>query len=234
MIEDAAHSIGAEYNGQRVGGLADLTTFSFHPVKHITTGEGGMVLTNDHQLYQQVKKFRTHGIVRGDEMVAKEAGPWFYEQHDLGFNYRMTDIQAALGISQMKKIDRFIARRREIAAKYNEGFANCDLLTTPGQDHAARSSWHLYVIKLELERLKVDRGEIFKALRAERLGVNVHYIPVYYHPYYQQLGYQQGLCPVAEDLYQRIITLPLFPGMNDQDVDSVIKIVNKVLNYYRK
>ncbi len=234
VIEDAAHSIGAEYKGRKVGSLAHLTTFSFHPVKHITSGEGGMVLTTDEELYQKVKMFRTHGIVRGDLMEAKDEGGWFYEQQALGYNYRITDIQAALGISQMNKIAGFIARRREIAARYNEAFADLDLLKIPTQHHDTNSSWHLYVIQLELEKLTANRREIFEALRAENLGVQVHYIPVYYHPYYQKLGYTKGICPVAEDFYERIISLPLFPAMSDKDVEDVIQIVHRVLNHYRR
>ncbi|QTL96948.1 UDP-4-amino-4,6-dideoxy-N-acetyl-beta-L-altrosamine transaminase [Iocasia frigidifontis] len=234
VIEDAAHSIGAKYKKKKVGSLADMTTFSFHPVKHITTGEGGMILTNDKESYNRLKKFRTHGIVKGKDVKNQEEGPWFYEQLELGYNYRMTDIQAALGISQLEKIDQFIDRRKAIVKRYNDAFHDFDLLEIPFQTKDIKSSWHLYVVKLNLEKLTVSRKEIFEVLRKEKLGVNVHYIPVYYHPYYQNLGYKKGICPVAEDLYERIITLPLFPQMKSQDVEDVIKIVYKVLNNYRK
>lgn len=234
VIEDASHSIGATYKSDKVGVLADLTTVSFHPVKHITCGEGGIVLTNNSDYYQKLTMFRNHGIVRGEQMQTENAPDWFYEQQVLGFNYRLTDILAALGISQMKKIGKFIQRRREIAEKYNQAFADFELLTIPYQHPTTNSSWHLYVIRLELEKLTVGRREIYDALRKENLGVQIHYIPVYYHPYYQKLGYQKGICPIAEDCYERIITLPLFPLMSEQDVNDVIEIVYKVLNYYRK
>ncbi len=235
VIEDAAHSLGARYKGKKVGALADMITFSFHPVKHITSGEGGMVLTNNEEFYNRLKRFRSHGITKKrEELNNQNEGPWFHEQQELGYNYRMTDIQAALGLSQMKKLDKFIARRREIVARYNKAFEESDLLTVPYQAQGVDSSWHLYIIKLNLDRLKVGRREIFEALRREKLGVNVHYIPVYQHPYYQKLGYKKGICPEAEKLYDRIITLPLFPKMTDRDVENVIEIVDKVLNEYRK
>ncbi len=229
VIEDAAHSLGAKFKGQKVGSIAELTTLSFHPVKHITCGEGGMVLTNNSQLYNKLKQFRTHGIVRGLNTENGKEEPWFYEQHVLGYNYRMTDLQATLGISQLKKIDSFISRRREIAEQYNRVFSELDLVEIPFQLYGSNSSWHLYIIKLKLEKLKAGRKEIFYTLRQKNLGVNVHYIPVYYHPYYHKLGYKKGLCPVSEDLYERIITLPLFPKMTDHDVEFVIEVVTGVL-----
>ena len=235
VIEDAAHSLGAEYKSKKIGSLVDITTFSFHPVKHITTGEGGMITTNDDKLYNKLKLFRTHGITRDKEMLQnKEEGPWFYEQLELGYNYRMTDIQAALGISQLKKIDKFLRRRKEIATKYNEYLKDIDGIILPYQEEFSKSVWHLYVIQLELEKFKVGRREIFEALRAENIGVNVHYIPVYYHPYYNRLGYEKGLCPNAEKLYERIITLPLYPKMKDKDIEDVVDALDKVLKYYRR
>ena len=229
VIEDAAHSLGAEFKGKKVGSMAELTTFSFHPVKHITCGEGGMVLTNNRQLYNKMKQFRTHGIIKGSASDNCGQEPWLYQQLFLGYNYRMTDFQAALGISQLKKIDMFISKRREIAEQYNRAFSTLDLVEIPAQVSGSNSSWHLYIIKLKLEKLKVGRKEVFKALRQENLGVNVHFIPVYYHPYYQKLGYKKGLCPVAEDLYERIITLPLFPKMTEHDVEYVINNVTALL-----
>lgn len=235
VIEDAAHSLGAEYKSKKIGSLVDITTFSFHPVKHITTGEGGMITTNDDKLYNKLKLFRTHGITRDKEMLHnKEEGPWFYEQLELGYNYRMTDIQAALGISQLNKINGFLKRRREIAKKYDEYLKNIDGIILPYQESFSKSAWHLYVIQLELEKFKVGRKEIFEALQAENIGVNVHYIPVYYHPYYKRLGYEKGLCPNAEKLYERIITLPLYPKMKDKDIEDVVNALDKVLKYYRR
>lgn len=235
VIEDAAHSLGAEYKGKKIGSLVDMTTFSFHPVKHITTGEGGMITTNDEKLYNKLKLFRTHGITRDKEILHnKEEGPWFYEQLELGYNYRMTDIQAALGISQLNKINGFLKRRREIAKKYDEYLKNIDGIILPYQESFSKSAWHLYVIQLELEKFKVGRKEIFEALQAENIGVNVHYIPVYYHPYYKRLGYEKGLCPNAEKLYERIITLPLYPKMKDKDIEDVVNAMDKVLKYFRR
>lgn len=235
VIEDAAHSLGAEYKGKKIGSLVDMTTFSFHPVKHITTGEGGMITTNDEKLNNKLKLFRTHGITRDKEMLHnKEEGPWFYEQLELGYNYRMTDIQAALGISQLNKINGFLKRRREIAKKYDEYLKDIDGIILPYQEGFSNSAWHLYTIQLELEKFKVGRREIFEALQAENIGVNVHYIPVYYHPYYKRLGYEKGLCPNAEKLYERIITLPLYPKMKDKDIEDVVNAIEKVLNYFRR
>jgi UDP-4-amino-4,6-dideoxy-N-acetyl-beta-L-altrosamine transaminase len=233
VIEDAAHALGAEYKGEKIGSIADMTTFSFHPVKQITSGEGGMILTDDEKLYQKLKQFRHHGITKDQfQLQSRNVGDWFYEQQELGYNYRLTDIQAALGIAQLEKLDYFIERRREIANLYNERFAILEEVTIPYQLPYISSSWHLYILKLNLAQLSVERKEIFAALKKEKLGVNVHYIPVYYHPYYQELGYEHGLCPEAEILYERIITLPLFPRMSNQDVDDVIKIVKRIIDYY--
>lgn len=235
VIEDGAHSLGAEYKGKKTGSLVDMTTFSFHPVKHITTGEGGVITTNNKELYEKLKLFRTHGITRDKQILYnKNEGSWYYEQLELGYNYRITDIQCALGISQLNKIDKFLRRRREIAEKYNEYLKDIDGIVLPYQEEYIKSSWHLYVIQLELEKFKVGRREIFEALKAENIGVNVHYIPVYYHPYYQKLGYKKGLCPNAEKLYERIITIPLYPKMTDKDVKDVVEALDKVLKYYKR
>lgn len=234
VIEDAAQSFGAEYAGRKIGALADMTMFSFHPVKSVTTGEGGVITTNDDGYCQKLLQFRTHGITRDPSLwQSKGAGSWYYEMHHLGFNYRMTDIQAALGISQLTKIDGFISRRAQIAASYTEAFRQLDGVICPHVHDQSRSSWHLYVIRLDLQRLTVDRQRIFAALEAENIGVNVHYIPVYRHPYYQALGYQRGSCPQVESCYEQIITLPLFPAMSDRDVQDVIDSVEKVIHYYR-
>lgn len=235
VIEDGAHSLGAEYKGKKTGSLVDMTTFSFHPVKHITTGEGGVITTNNKELYEKLKLFRTHGITRDKKILYnKNEGSWYYEQLELGYNYRITDIQCALGISQLNKIDKFLRRRREIAEKYNEYLKDIDGIVLPYQEEYIKSSWHLYVIQLELEKFKVGRREIFEALKAENIGVNVHYIPVYYHPYYQKLGYKKGLCPNAEKLYERIITIPLYPKMTDKDVKDVVEALDRVLKYYKR
>lgn len=230
VIEDAAHSLGATYKGNKVGTLADMTMFSFHPVKHVTTGEGGVIVTNSSALAEKLRLFRSHGITR--EHVTEEQGGWYYEMLELGYNYRITDIQAALGLSQMKKLDSFIERRREIAALYNEAFQAVDGLILPYQLPETNSSWHLYMLRFDLTRFHVGRRKIFEALRAENIGVNVHYIPVYLQPYYRKLGYSSGLCPIAEAWYEEAITLPLFPKMTDEDVNDVIQAVHKIVHYY--
>lgn len=235
IIEDSAHALGTEYKGKKVGGLADMTMFSFHPVKTITTGEGGVITTNNEEYYKKLVNFRSHCITRDIEQLQdKDNGGWYYEQQDLGFNYRMTEIQAALGISQLNKLEGFIDRRKEIVQKYNEAFERLEGLILHKNEDYSDTVNHLYVLKLDLPKLTVDRKEIYNALIAENIGVNVHYIPVYWHPYYQKLGYQKGLCPKAEELYHAIITIPLFPAMTDEDVTDVIKGVNKIIHYFRK
>lgn len=233
VIEDGAHALGAEYKGKKVGSIGDMTTFSFHPVKHITTGEGGAITTNNRELYEKLAMFRTHGITRDSGKLIKNEGAWYYEQHFLGYNYRLTDIQAAMGISQLKKLGKFLEKRRELVAKYNEAFKGIECIITPAQSEFAQSAWHLYIIKLDLMKFGINRKEIFDQLRKRNIGVNVHYIPVYYHPYYQKLGYQKGLCPNAEKLYEAIITLPLFPSMDDKDIQYVIKVVSETLDKYK-
>lgn len=234
VIEDGAHALGSEYKGQKVGNKADMTEFSFHPVKPITTGEGGMVVTNDEDLYNRLSLFRTHGITKDKNLMMNDEGPWYYEQIDLGYNYRITDIQCALGISQMDKIDKFLKRRRQIVKIYNEAFKDLKEIITPYEEDFSNSGWHIYVIRLKLDTFKVGRKEIFEALQKENIGVNVHYLPVYLHPYYKNLGYKKGLCKEAEKAYESMITLPLFPKMLDEDVKDVITAVNKVISYYRK
>lgn len=235
IIEDSAHALGTEYKGKKVGGLVDMTMFSFHPVKTITTGEGGVITTNNEEYYKKLVNFRSHCITRDIEQLQdKDNGGWYYEQQDLGFNYRMTEIQAALGISQLNKLEGFIDRRKEIVQKYNEAFERLEGLILHKNEDYSDTVNHLYVLKLDLPKLTADRKEIYNALIAENIGVNVHYIPVYWHPYYQKLGYQKGLCPKAEELYHAIITIPLFPAMTDEDVKDVIKGVNKIIHYFRK
>ena len=235
IIEDSAHGLGTKYNGIPIGRSADMTMFSFHPVKTVTTGEGGIITTNNEEYYRKLINFRSHGITRDKNQIEKkDAGSWYYEQLALGYNYRLTDIQAALGISQLNKIHYFIQRRKEIVKRYNEAFNEIDEIILHKNEDYSDTVNHIYVIKLNLSKLKADREEIFNALSAENIGVNVHYIPVYMHPYYRKLGYKKGLCPKAEELYNAIITIPLFPAMTSDDVEDVINGVKKIINYYRK
>lgn len=224
VIEDGAHSLGAEYKGKKVGTLADMTMFSFHPVKPITTGEGGIIVTNNKQFYDKLQLFRSHGIEKTP--YALEQGDWYYEMTDLGFNYRMTDIQAALGLSQLKKIDSFLARRREIAEIYNEAFLREPLLQIPKQLSGTNSGWHLYMIKLDDQ---LNRKKIFNRMRELNIGVHVHYIPVYWHPYYQKLGYEKGLCPIAEKWYEQVLTLPIHPSLNDEEIQFITSSLLEVI-----
>ncbi|WP_347338310.1 UDP-4-amino-4,6-dideoxy-N-acetyl-beta-L-altrosamine transaminase [Tumebacillus amylolyticus] len=235
LIEDAAHSLGASYQGRKVGTLADMTMFSFHPVKHITTGEGGIIVTDSEEYAEKLRLFRSHGITREPSMLTKpEEGPWYHEMHALGYNYRMTDLQAALGNSQMKRLDEFVARRREIVAAYDQAFAEFDGIVTPFQQEDTNSSWHLYILRFTRDKFTASRKEIFEALRAEGIGVNVHYIPVYTQPYYQALGYEKGLCPHAEALYEEIVTIPLFPKMTSEDIEDVVRAIGKVHAHFYK
>jgi len=236
IIEDASHALGATYKGSKIGSISDMTIFSFHPVKHITTGEGGMIITNNKEYYERLKLFRTHGITKDKDKLLNYNGPWYYEMQELGYNYRLTDFQCALGLSQLKKIDRIIQRRREIVKKYNYEFKDMPEIKIPQINPVdSNPAWHIYMIQLSLERLKVERREIFEALRAENIGVNVHYIPVHLQPYYQKrFGYHPGDFPRAENYYSRAITLPVFPKMSDKDIDDVVKAVKKVINYYKK
>ena len=225
LVADAAHSFGASYKGKRVGCLADLTVLSFHPVKSITTAEGGMLLTWDKALSDFLRCFRDHGIQRSSE-------PGFYELRFLGFNYHITDLQCALGLSQLTKLKRFIRRRTEIAEMYHQFFGKISCVEIPRLTAGAQSAWHLYPIRLYLEKLTVDRDTFLKALIAENIGANVHYIPVHWHSLYQKQGFQRGLCPVAETQYLREISLPIFPGMRDEDVQDVCRAVEKVCLAY--
>jgi len=218
VIEDGAHALGSVYKGKKVGSMSDMTTFSFHPVKPITTGEGGMIVTDNEDFYKKMILFHSHGITRDDSMMTRNDGPWFYQQFDLGYNYRITDIQCALGCSQMKKLDRFLARRKEIVAHYNEAFADCDNIITPYQLSDTESGWHLYIVQVK----NCDRRQVFEKMREKGIGVNVHYIPVYMHPYYQEHGYENVHCANAEEIYSHIISLPLYPGLTSEQQDYVI------------
>lgn len=232
VIEDAAHSLGANYKNSNVGSLSHLTTFSLHPVKHITTGEGGMITTDDPELAKRMRLFRNHGIAL-DHKQREAIGSWHYDMTDLGFNYRLTDIQSALGISQLKKLNHWVQRRQEIADKYTAAFQEIPEILPPTTLPGSQSSWHLYVIQLDLERLNVNRDQVFKALRGENIGVNVHYIPVPWHTYYQNLGYAKGQWPVTESLHEKILSLPMWPGMSDQDVTDTITALQKVIETYK-
>ncbi len=233
VIEDAAHALGARYKGRDVGSLCDMTMFSFHPVKHITAGEGGVITTNRKDYYEKLIQFRNHGMTRKVEQFSGIShGPWYYEMQTLGFNYRMTDLQAALGHSQLNKLDHFIAKRKKYADMYNKAFEDVGEVIRPMMKSGCDSSWHLYILRLKLDQLTGTRKDVFEALTEENIGVNVHYIPVYWQPYYQQAGYERGLCSVAEEVYEEIITLPLFPSMTKSDVKDVIKAVKKVISHY--
>ena len=232
MIEDAAHSLGATYKGRKVGAIADLTTFSFHPVKHVTTAEGGMVTTNDGDLAIRLRRFRNHGMTT-DVAARQASGSWFYDIVETGMNYRLTDLQCALGLSQLKKLPAWLKRRREIAARYDRAFAAVPEVKTPVVPGDRESAWHLYVLRFDLAALRVDRAAIFAALRAENIGVNVHYIPVHLHTAYGGHA-ARGRFPVAEDAYDRMITLPIWPGMQDGDVDDVVAAVRRVVDAYRR
>lgn len=248
VIEDGAHALGASYKGKKIGSIADMTCFSFHPVKPVTTGEGGMIVTDNEELYRKLVLYRSHGITRDKDMMQQyeeqlhqssdpalqeaadmlrgdviDPGGWYYQQLELGYNYRITDISCALGASQMDKLDRFLERRRQIAKKYDEAFADIPQIKTPWQQEGCQSGWHLYMIQT-MER---SRREVFDGLRQAGIGVNVHYIPVYRHPYYQRNGYAGVHCLNAEAFYERAISLPIFPGLTGQQQDYVLEHVIK-------
>ncbi len=230
VIEDACHALGAQYKGNKIGSCkySDMTVFSFHPVKHITTGEGGAVLTNNKDYYEKMLMFRTHGITKKD-FINEPDGEWYYEMQFLGYNYRMTDIQASLGISQLKKLDRFVKRRREIARFYDMEFTDNPYFDIPPERQYASSSYHLYTIRLK-DEFKHKKKEIFSKLKEKRVGVQVHYIPVYWHPSYQGMGYERGICPMAEDFYQRQLSIPIYPSIKDEDLKCVTQGIKDVFN----
>jgi UDP-4-amino-4,6-dideoxy-N-acetyl-beta-L-altrosamine transaminase len=232
VIEDASHALGATYKQRRVGGISHMSTFSFHPVKHVACGEGGMVTTNNQQFARRLRQFRNHGI-ESDARRREIEGQWHYEMTALGYNYRLSDIACALGLSQLNRIQANVARRRAIAARYQQAFAEIAAIETPHVRPEVEPAWHLYCLRLRLERLTADRTQIFRALRGENIGVNVHYIPVHLHPYYRErFGHGPGEFPVAEDAYQRLVTLPMFPAMSDGDVEDVVLAVRKVMAAY--
>lgn len=241
LIEDAAHSIGTRYKGVPVGSIADLTCFSFHPVKTVTGGEGGAVATNDKKWAKRLCLLRSHAMehdhslfVRADEIPDGDDGPWYYEQQALGYNYRMTDMQAALLCSQLGRIDTFIARRKAICQKYNEVFKKLDGVILQEEYEGADTSRHLYILRLDLTKLTCTRRQFFDAMSAENVQCQVHYIPVYWMPVYREKGYAHGLCPKAEAVYGSIMSIPLYPKMKDEDAESVIAAVKKLVTYYHK
>jgi perosamine synthetase len=250
LVADGCHALGAEYKGKKVGSLADMTVFSFHPVKHIATGEGGIITTDDEDLDIRMRLFRNHGITRDPKCFSfppshRGVGPygpeadlrpltsdfsWYYEMLDLGFNYRITDIQCALGLSQLQKLPEFLQRRRKIAAHYNEAFSEIPEITPLSVRPDVLHAYHLYVVKVDYKVPGNNRNTLFQSLREKGIGVNVHYIPVHLHPYYQkQLGCKKSLCPVAEEAYKQILSLPMFPGMSDEDMENVVTAVRELL-----
>jgi UDP-4-amino-4,6-dideoxy-N-acetyl-beta-L-altrosamine transaminase len=231
VIEDASHAVGGKYLGAPIGGcrFSDMTVFSFHPVKIITTGEGGMILTNRRDLFERLIRLRSHGITREPELMAGEShGPWYYQQVELGFNYRITDIQAALGLSQMQRLDEFVCRRHHLVQRYNEALQNLPV-QLPHQHPDTYSAFHLYVIRLRLDRLQKTHRQVFEALRAKGILVNLHYIPVPSQPYYQALGFREGDFPAAENYYREAISLPLYASLSDEDQDRVVAALHEVL-----
>jgi dTDP-4-amino-4,6-dideoxygalactose transaminase len=235
IIEDAAHALGAEYKGDKIGSCkySDMTTFSFHPVKSITTGEGGAITTNNKEYYEKLLMLRQHGITKDSSMFkvkgSRSKEGWYHEMQMLGFNYRITDFQCALGISQLKKLDKFIQRRSEIAGIYNDAFKDNEYFDLPIEKDYAKSSWHLYPIKLK-DKYKEKKKQIFNKLKEKGLGVQVHYIPVYFQPYYRNLGYRHGLCLIAEKYYNRCLSIPIFPAMSDGDIKFVIEKIHEVFS----
>lgn len=235
LIEDAAHSIGTYYNGHPVGSIADMTTFSFHPVKTVTAGEGGAVTTNSKELYDKLVLARTHGITRNrEQMVHPTDDPWYNEQVDLGYNYRMTDFQAALLLSQLDKLEAFKQRRKQIVAMYDKAFSQIPQLQVQKEIPESDTTRHLYILRLRTELLNCNRREFFDALRAENIFSQVHYLPVYWHSYYEKLGYEKGICPNAEAYYMQVMSLPLYYSLTDKDVEDVIRAVKKLISYYQK
>jgi len=236
LVADSCHALGAEYKGKKVGSLADLTVFSFHPVKHITTGEGGMITTDDEDLATQMRLFRNHGITRDPSQFLNRQSsivnhqsplPWFYEMVDLGYNYRLTDIQCALGISQLKKLPGYLKRRNEIAIYYDDALDPILGIRPLSVSNDVLHAYHLYVVRFQTEKGQRNRAQMFQTLREKGIGVNVHYIPVHLHPFYRnKFGTDKGLCPVAEKAYEEIISLPMFPGMTDEDITRVVSIMN--------
>ena len=236
FIEDAAHSIGSSYNGTKVGNIADITTFSFHPVKTITGGEGGAVLTNDENLYNKISLAHTHGITH-DEAMMKDLpheGMWYYEQISLGYNYRMTDFQAALLISQLGKLERFKKRRKEIVDYYDSELKNVDGIIIQKEIEQSDTCRHLYIIRLDENVLSCTRREFFDEMGSRGVQPQVHYVPVYWFPYYQKLGYKKGLCPNAEEVYKGIMSIPLYPSLTEEEKEYVVDVIKTIVEKYKR
>jgi len=235
FIEDAAHAIGSSYKGKKVGSLADMTCFSFHPVKTITSGEGGAITTNNEEFHKKLVLAHTHGITHDEDLMedAPHEGPWYYEQISLGYNYRLTDIQSALLISQLEKLELFKKKRQEIVKKYNDAFSQIPEIIVQKEIPESDTCRHLYIIRLNLDKLKCTRREFFDAMSAENIQCQVHYVPTYLFPYYRHLGYKEGLCPNAEEIYKGILSIPLYPTLSEKDTDDVIEAVKKIVDYYR-
>lgn len=235
VIQDASHSLGTKYLDKQIGSIADMTTFSLHPVKTITSGEGGVVTTNSLALYEKLKLYKTHGITKSKgNLRNKEHPEWYYEQIYLGYNYRITDLQSALGISQLNKIERFITKRKLLVNTYNELLKDIDGVILQKEEDYSDTSRHLYIIRLDLNKFKATRDDIYSALIAENIGVNIHYIPVYKHPYYKEIGYEDIICENAETFYNSSITLPLHVNMNESDIKDVVNALNSVVDYYKR
>jgi len=229
LVADGCHALGGEYKRKKIGCLADMTVFSFHPVKHITTGEGGMITTDRPELKKLIQSFRNHGITVDHHQRHSEE-TWFYEMKDLGYNYRITDFQCALGMSQLKKLPEWVKRRQEIARQYDEAFSDFEIIKPLSRRSDVSHAYHLYVVKIEFDRLNIDRSSLFSILREKGIGVNVHYIPVHLHPFYKKtFGTRAGLCPVAEAAYEKILSLPIFTGMSDDDVSYVSEEIRKII-----
>ncbi|MCX5696441.1 MAG: UDP-4-amino-4,6-dideoxy-N-acetyl-beta-L-altrosamine transaminase [Candidatus Omnitrophica bacterium] len=236
VIEDAAHALGAEYKGSKIGSskYSDMTILSFHAVKHITTAEGGIALTNNKRLYERLKLFRNHGITKDPHFLGKDHGPWYYEMRELGFNYRLTDIQSALGISQLKKLDFFLKIRKGIVNEYNKAFSQCEEIKPLEERNYVRSAHHLYVLRFDFKKIKASKIDLFNEYRKKGIIVNLHYIPVYYHPYYKKLGFKKGVCPNAEKFYEEALTLPLFPKMKEREVIRVIGATKNIIKKFNR
>lgn len=235
FIEDAAHAIGTKYRDKPVGSIADMTCFSFHPVKTVTGGEGGAITTDNEQFYRRLMRLRTHGITRNqDEMAHPTDALWYNEQVELGFNYRITDFQAALLLSQLNKLPKFSARRKEIVRRYDEVFSGMPEIIVQKEIPESDTTRHLYILRLNPERLNCTRREFFDALYAENVRPQVHYLPVYWHSYYEKLGYEKGLCPNAEAYYEWSMSIPLYYALTDQEAEDTVRAVKKVVEYYRK
>lgn len=232
VVEDAAHAIGSEYKGYKVGSCkySNMTTFSFHPVKTITTGEGGAITTNNKELYEKLLMLRSHGVTKNSEILTKNDGAWYYEMHKLGYNYRLTDIQAALGISQLKKLDKFAKKRRQIVEWYKQEFANDERFSLLKEKDFSKACFHLCLLLVNFEKINISKKELFMKLQEKGINLQVHYIPVHTQPYYKNLGFREGDFPNAEKYYQNAISLPIYPDLTDNDIKYIVKTIKNIIN----